>query len=217
MPSPIDALRFVHTAICVEVRDIEQEAHEQSPDAATLVERIEFIARIIDLHTKGEEVGLFPALRERVPHVDDPYLFDHREEKELLDELREVARACADGGTEGDWQRLRRQTVALVEHVDAHVGKENGLILPLVAEHFAPPEQAEMVGKIVGTIGPQDMQAAMPWVVRCQAPDDAEAYVRGLMRAMPPQAFAAAKGWIEGGVPAERWNDLTARIPELAG
>ena len=110
---------------------------------------------------------------------------------------------------------LARDCSALRVSVTLHSTKEDELILPLVDEHFSPAEQGEMVGKILSTISREDMVEFVPWIVDRQPPDTAEAYVRGLMGAMPAPVFAAAKGWIEGGISAEKWQDLKARIPEL--
>jgi len=217
-PAPINALRFVHTAIQVEAEQLEEACRVASSPAAAgeLAPRFAFLAEVIDYHTSGEEIGLFPALVERAPRIADTYLFDHEEEETLLKEINGLVTACAAGGSEEDLTRLRRQSVALAEHITSHIRKENELILPAVEDQFTPPEQGAMVGKILSAIPQEKMALAVPWVVERQSPEVAEAYVRSLMMAMPPPVFTAAKGWIQGGVPAERWNDLTTRIPELA-
>jgi hypothetical protein len=113
-------------------------------------------------------------------------------------------------------ERLRRQTIALTEHLALHSRKEDELITPLVEEHFSPPEQASMLQEILAAIPRAEMSTGVPWIVSRQEPDDREAYVRGLMAAMPAPAFEAAKGWIRDGIPADQWADLTSRIEGLA-
>ena len=58
MPGPIDTLRFVHAAITREADDLEAAVGASDPAAAgALAERIELFGRLVNLHTRGEEVG----------------------------------------------------------------------------------------------------------------------------------------------------------------
>ena len=216
MPGPIDSLRFVHEAILAEADAIEAAVAEAgSPaDAGELAARVAYYGSLVDRHTRGEEIGLFPALAEKVPGLAEAYVFDHRDERELFEELAGLFERCA-GGDADALSRLRRQVVALSEHVHSHVRKENELVLPLVHEHFTPPEQGAMVQKILSTIPPEDMQVAVPWIVSRLRTETAVAYVRVLEGAMPPPVFAAAKGWLRNGLSAERWGALGAEIPSL--
>ncbi len=81
--APIDGIRFVHAAICNEARDIELQAHSAATpeEAGALLDRLEFYAELIDGHTRGEELGLFPPLVQRSPHIADTYLLDHDDER----------------------------------------------------------------------------------------------------------------------------------------
>lgn len=220
MPGPIDSLRYVHAAIEVEASALERRAREASSpaQAGALADDVAWFAEIVGYHTRGEEAGMFPPLAEKLPHVHDTYLFDHVEERELLDRIEKTCGACAEAAGDGmdALEALRRDTVALAAHAQSHIRKENELILPLVHEHFPPPEQAVMIKNILATIPAEKMAKVVPWVVERQSPDGAAAYVRGLMHAMPEPVFAQARGWIQSGIAAERWSDLTARIPELA-
>ena len=218
MPGPIDALRFVHSAILAEAAALEQAAHDAgSPgDAAPLRERVALFSELVDAHTRGEEAGLFPVLAERAPKIADTYLFDHTEERALFAAMLDSLDRCAQGDAQA-LATLRRQTIALSEHSGSHVRKENELVLPYVAEHFPPPEQGEIVQKILSVFTPEQMAAAVPWIVRNVSLDEAVAYTGAISKAMPPPVFAKAKGWIEAGVPAERWQALVERVEGLSG
>ncbi|MBW2463991.1 MAG: hypothetical protein JRH11_20250 [Deltaproteobacteria bacterium] len=89
-------------------------------------------------------------------------------------------------------------------------------MVPLIAERFSPPEQGAIVNDILSAIPKEAMPKLVPWIVERQSVEDAVAYVSALRGAMPPPVFAAARGWIEGGVAPERWRALVERIPELA-
>lgn len=218
MPGPIDSLRYVHTAIEVEAARLETRALEASSpaDASALAEDLAWLGELIGYHTRGEEAGLFPPLAEKLPHVHDTYLFDHVEERELLARLEKNCAACSGSNGEAALAELKRDAVALNAHAKSHIHKENDLILPLVHEHFPPPDQAKMIQAILATIPPEKMAKAVPWIVERQGPEEAAAYVRVLMHAMPEPVFAQAKTWIRAGIDAQRWADLTNRIPALA-
>lgn len=214
MPSPIDSLRFVHTAIQVESAALVSLA----ADAAALPAmqgRLTDLADLIRAHTAGEEAGLFPALAERYPHYADTYLHDHVDERQTLDEAA-AALAAAVAGEAGAQGRLQAALLRLQLHAHAHIAKENELVLPLVAAEYSVPEQVAMVQKVLSTIPPQEMPRFVPWIVARNPLPAACAYVRILQGAMPPPVFEMAKGWIRNGVDAERWQGLTAEIEGLA-
>jgi hypothetical protein len=112
---------------------------------------------------------------------------------------------------------FQRELYAFALQAQAHIDKENTFILPLVAEKFSPPEQGGMMQQIISAIPKEAMAQAVPWLVARQTMDDAVAYVNGLAAAMPEPVFQAAKGWIQGGVDAERWAALQERVPQLRG
>jgi hemerythrin-like domain-containing protein len=217
MPGPIDSLRFVHAAILAEADELETlVASTTTPsEAGALAERIDYFGELVNSHTKGEELGLFPPLVERDEAIAETYLFDHLEEQATFAELSALAARCREGDTDA-LARLRRETVALVTNVQSHVAKENELILPRVGELFAPDEQARMVGAILSTFTPEETARAVPWIVARLDPDTAAAYVNVLAHAMPPPVFDAAKGWIRGGISDEQWHALVERAPVVA-
>lgn len=216
MPGPIDTLRFVHTAILVETTHLENRVREagRPEDVADLGDAVDALAELVDFHTHGEEVGMFPPLREKWPTIDDTYLLDHEDERKLYAAIKADIARCANGDANA-LASLRRHTVALATQTESHIRKENTLILPFVGEHFSPPEQGTMVQNILGAIPKEKMAAAVPWIVDRQPIEEAEAYVRAMMVAMPPPVFAAAKGWIAAGCRDERVAALRERIEEL--
>jgi len=217
MSGPIYSLKFVHDAICAELRRFEAQAlaAEDAASIGELADDLSFFRELMGLHHAGEEVGVFSLLDEGSPGYAATYLFDHKAEIAHLDSLCEQAQA-ARGGGDVRFADFRRELAAVVSGGLTHIEKENTLILPELASRFSPSEQGEIVGKVIGAIPKDMMPALVPWIVARLEDDGAEAYVRGLMAAMPAPAFAAAKGWIKGGVSESRWNALAERIPELA-
>lgn len=208
----IQSLRFVHTAIATEARALEARALSSELDG--LDEAFAWFARLSKLHTDGEEVGLFPALEERVPNSGATFLHDHDEEEALFAEILELL-PRARGGDGEAVARLRRQCIALTEHLVPHIDKENGWVLPLVEEHFTPPEQGAMVGRILSTIGPEDMARAVPWIMNRISHDQRVAYATVLSNAMPPPVFEACKGWLSEGLPSDVHAALAEAVPAI--
>ncbi len=215
MPGPIDSLLFVHSAILAEAAAIEDAAHSATTvEVPELRDRIAFFSRLVDLHTKGEEKGLFPRLAERQDQIPTPYLHDHVHERKLFSELLDLCDECKSDADA--FVRLRRQSIALREHATAHISKENEILIPLVHETFTPEEQGVMLADILSVIPPEDMAQAVPFIVsRCDE-DTAAKYVGALAGAMPPPVFEKAKGWIADGVDAERLAALKQKVPALA-
>jgi hypothetical protein len=216
MPGPIDSLRFVHAAILTEADELEAAigGTDDPAVAGALADRLEFFGQLVDGHTRGEEVGLFPPLVERDPALAETYLFDHVEERELFATLGSLCRSCRDGDADA-LPRLQREIVALAVHAHSHVGKENELVLPRVGELFSPEQQGRMVGDILSAFTPEETARSVPWIVARLDADTAAAYVGVLSAAMPPPVFEAAKGWIRDGISAEQWSALTERAPAL--
>ena len=219
---PAENIRFIHTAISREVRELEDEAGVADGTEAldALAARLERFVMIVKGHNQGEEVGLFADLEQRAPRVAATYLFDHRDEAALFDAIRvRLAAARAASGTTrgGELATMRRHMVALTEHVTAHVRKEDELITPLVVELFSPPEQGAQIGKMMAQFPPTAMAMIMPWLVSKLELDDRVAYLGMLARAMPPERLVMAHGWIRAGLGEAAWATLAARVPGLPG
>jgi len=216
MQGPIHGLKFVHKAIAEELRSFEAQAAEAKSAAAigAMADDLHFFREAMSFHHLGEEVGIFPLLDESSPGYAATYLFDHAAERAHLDSLCKQATEARTGDAI-DLASFRRELSTVMDNGLAHIDKENTLLIPVLAERYSPPEQAEIVGKVVGAIPKEKMAALVPWIVARLDHDEAEEYVRGLMKAMPAPVFAAAKGWIRGGVPESAWAALQERIPEL--
>ena len=111
---------------------------------------------------------------------------------------------------------MRRQSIALTEHVLPHVHKEDTLITPLVCELFTPAEQGAQIGKMMGGFPPELLAKAMPWMIRMIDVDDRVAYVQMIQKVMPPERFGVACGWIRGGVNTDVWSGIASRVPGVA-
>jgi len=217
---PVEGIRFVHAAICTEVRAIEDAAaRAESPDdLAALAQRVDFFSQVNRAHTDGEEAGLYPDLETKLRHVGAAYLHDHREDHALFADLAQritAAREATAATRAGLLAAMRRQTIALTEHVLPHVHKEDTLITPLIAELFSPAEQGAQIGKMMAGFSPALMAKTLPWLVSSIEAEDRIAYLNMLKAVMPPERLTVACGWIRDGVAADVWSGITARVPGL--
>ena len=218
---PAEGIRFIHAAICREVVELEdQAAVAESPEQlAALDQRLASFAQIVILHGEGEEASIYPAIETKLRAVGAAYLHDHQDEKALFADLRAkiaAARAASGATRAGALAKVRRQAIALTEHLTPHVHKEDALITPLLCELFTPPEQGAQIGQMMGVFPPDVMARTLPWLVGHLTPDDRVSYMMMLERALPPERFAGACGWIRGGVAADVWAGVTARVPGLS-
>lgn len=220
--SPIAGIRFIHTAIRRETADIERIAG--APVTAEIAEklsgRLDFLTKHIHLHTEGEATAIFPTIETKEANIAVHYLHDHKEEENLLHAVKELAdvlrkESAEPRVTEARTELLRNAT-ALRYHAWLHSTKEEEIIVPMIQKHFSPPEQGGIVKNILGGYKPDELKEVIPWTIVWLDPNDREAYVRVMQKGMPPQAFNALKDWLRTGTPAEVWNDLSKRVPELA-
>jgi len=215
---PAQGIRFVHIAICREVKAIEDQAAmiDSPAELAALGERVAQFHTVNKLHTDGEEISIYHDLEAKLPHVRGAYLHDHKEDHELfLDVSARIKSAAeADGATRpGILKGLRRQTIALTEHMLPHVHKEDTLVTPLLVEHFTPPEQGAQIGRLMAGFPPEVMARTLPWMIGHLDPDDRVTYVAMIQKIMPPDRFGIACGWIRAGIAADTWSAITARVP----
>jgi len=217
LPGPINALRFVHSAILLESQRLEDRAHGElsQEEAQQLGSELAVFDRLMDGHTKGEEIGLFPKLAERESHFAETYLRDHEVEHALFRDLA----AAIDRLSRGDdsaRSAIRRLTSAIRHHVVTHIGKENELVIPYVDANFAPPEQGQMLGQVLSVFTPADMETFLPWIVARLDDDTAVAYLGALGGAQPPEVFAKSCAWIKAGIPEAQRARLAQRVDALA-
>jgi hemerythrin-like domain-containing protein len=215
---PAQGIKFVHIAICREAQAIEAQADtsESPAELAALGDRLAMFHQINKLHTDGEEVSMYADLEQKLPHVRGAYLHDHHDDHELFQDLAAHIKAAstATGTTRADAvKKMRRQAIALTEHVLPHVHKEDTLITPLIVELFTPAEQGAQIGRMMGGFPPEVMARTMPWMIGHLDADDRVAYVAMMQKVQPPERFTVACGWIKSGIGADAWAPIASRVP----
>ena len=113
---------------------------------ALIANYYENVLSFLQAHHDGEEVLIFPLLRERCP--DDCALIDHMAEQHheamaLLEEAR-GALAAWPGGDATAQAKAQETLVALHGHLLEHLEQEEQNVLPLAAEHLSMQEWGAM-------------------------------------------------------------------------
>ena len=216
MQGPIDSLRFVHTALEREILDLERlVSTAKTPDeAARTKDRFEFLERLCEGHTRGEEAALFPDLDTKIPSLSRTYLFDHEDERAAFGRIRASLEACA-GGDGAAVDPLVREVTKLSDHLTRHIRKENELVLPMVHAHFTHEAQAGIIGRIVAMFTAADMAQVVPFIVGWLDAADRVRYVNILAKAVPEAGFRALSGRIKERLDEAAWGALVAEVPAL--
>jgi hypothetical protein len=214
---PAEGIHFIHAAICREAAEIEALAAQAATpkDAAAIVERVKTFARVLKLHTEGEEGSLLEDLEGRLPHVRDAYVLDHRDEERLVTEVIAAAERVRSTADADALTALRRVVAALAHHVLLHVRKENELLVPLLVSLYSPAEQAAQAGRMMAAFPAEELRKVVPWLVSRLEESQAAAYVAMVKAVAPEERFRTVAGWIKEGVEGDVWRGICARVEGL--
>ncbi len=224
METPIRSVRYIHKAIKVDTQKLEDEVGRLAPDdmdgAGDIARRLDFLTSVVKTHEDGEESAIFPLVDERVYPVSAPYLLDHRTDqlhmREMVEAFERLATMRDAGERAGLLHQVSRQAIVLNAAMNLHVRKEEDLVVPLIEEHFSLEQQGDIVSAAVAHFTPEQLQVALPWIVKAQTLDDREMFLRGMMAIMPPPVFQMVLGWAQAALPESEWTELERRLPKAA-
>ncbi len=224
MVRPMQGILYIHNAIIKETSDLEEATRELDRDSAAqlagLKEKLIFFDKVLQVHEGGEEEFFFPPMAERESHVASAYVFDHNHHGTLYAEVMSLV-----GGIDGSSstaekrdlsRRLARETVALNTLMNAHVAKENELLVPVFEEFFSIEEQGEIIGRAMSHMGPEMMAQLLPWMFMGQTGvDDRVGMMQEFQQMVPPQAFTGMVQMLSQSVDGDVWQQVVNRMPEL--
>ncbi|MFZ5481802.1 MAG: hemerythrin domain-containing protein [Myxococcota bacterium] len=208
-------IRFVHAAIIRSAAGLRTDAHEV--DLATLLERAEILGRVVELHTRGEEVSVLPAVAERAPDVAAPFVADHEDGEALLAEIVALARTSRTGARvpDADDDAARETIAAFATHVLQHAEGEEERLVPALERLFSPAEQVELMRKLWSTFSPVQFAAVVPWILEHLDPAQRVTYLRDLHDEMEPEPFARIRDLVRRQLPAHVVNAISAELPSV--
>ena len=168
--------------------------------AAVIGGHIEFMSRILHAHHEGEDVLLYPLLRERQPeHADLFALMDaeHSGMDELVATLLAATQAWTANPSAENRAQLHVAVFPLERALLAHLSKEEEAVLPLAAESLSQEEFGAIGVHSRASLPPDQLALALGFIL-----DDTSAELGDLVRSgMPPEALA---GFEQFGMPLYR-------------
>ena len=210
MSGPLDLVRCIHNAFRRDLFQIDASTFEWAKNGGNMTDifdRLEIVSEILDYHAQGEEVAVFPALDNLIPHVSQAYFLDHRELDKMVDNLQTMR-------DKPDPLTTARATAVLESHLRIHLNKEDAHLYPLLAEQTTESEQIEIGRKMSGKVPPERFPALVQWLLPLLDFDDRVVITMGWMKMMPPQVFANLKPVMKK-LMAQDWVALAKRIPQL--
>ena len=219
MPGPVYGLQFVHRAIQNGLMEVDQESTGLSESFSTeaaqaLQGKYAILGKLINLHADSEDVALFPALEEKQQGVTTSYSEDHKEEKSKLQSIQEKLEGLLSSGkADADLLRgLKTEASHYAESLISHMDKEEKELWPLMDQHYTPPEQLPVMGKIGAFFKVEDLEQIVPWIVMNLDPSSRVSYIQLVKMVFPAPVFEMAKGWIQESVTEEVWQSIEATI-----
>ena len=210
MSGPLDLVRCIHNAFRRDLFQIDALTFNLAKNGGNMTDifdRLEIVSEILDYHAQGEEVAVFPALDNLIPHVSQAYFLDHRELDKMVDNLQTMR-------DKPDPLTTARATAVLESHLRIHLNKEDAHLYPLLAEQTTESEQIEIGRKMSGKVPPERFPSLVQWLLPLLDFDDRVVITMGWMKMMPPQVFANLKPVMKK-LMAQDWVALTKRIPQL--
>lgn len=104
---------------------------------------------------------------------------------------------------------LKEEAAHYVGSITTHMEREENGLWRLMDQHYTPPEQGAIMGKIGAFFKPEQLIQVVPWIINNL--DDAnwqEGYVQLIKIAFPEPVFEMVKGWIKEGISDEVWSGI---------
>ena len=216
MPSPLDGIRYIHAAIMAEADQLDALALSAKTDkeAHAIRDRVSFYEHLLKIHTDAEERHVFPLLDGKLPTSAQTYLFDHKEEKTIIDKVGKLSQPSAGKGPQQpEFAHAMRE---LRNHLSLHVRKENELIVPLLTELLSIADQGKLAGALMAEVPKEMYPILLPWLMARLTVEDRIGYLSMVKAGAPPPAFASMVGLVRQSLSPSEVAVLAKAIPELA-
>lgn len=210
MSRPIDIIRCFHNAFRRDIAQIDDTVYSiarEGGDFTSVLDRLHTMNELLDIHARGEEAAVFPAMDKLLPQVATPYLMDHRELDNMVDDLETIRK-------DSDPLTTARATAILRSFLRIHLNKEDAHLYRILRERTTDNEQIDIGALMSRSIPPDKYPTMIQWVLPLLDLEDQVIVAKGWANVMPPQVFAGIRPLIEKAV-AGNWVKLTTLVPEL--
>ena len=210
MSRPIDIIRPFHNAFRRDIAQIDDtvvKIAREGGNTTSVLDRLHTMNEMLDIHARGEEAAVFPAMDKLVPQVATPYLMDHRELDRMVNVL-EAIRKNPDPLT------TARATAILDSFLRIHLNKEDAHLYKILRERTTDDEQIAIGVLMSRSVPPDRFPTMIQWLFPLLDLEDQVVVARGWVNVMPPQVFSGIKPLIVKAI-AGNWVRLTSLVPEL--
>ncbi|MBO9678459.1 MAG: hemerythrin domain-containing protein [Acidovorax sp.] len=190
-------------------------------DAQELTAGLDQLDALLDaasFHLRHENDVIHPAIEARHPGASHRIAAEHREHLEAIATLRTQAAALRAQPAAAAAHRLYRQLAAFIaenfEHMDVEESRHNQALWAA----YSDAELQAMEGRILASIGPQEMTLWLRWMLPAFRPTERAQLIAGMPPGAQAPVLAMARSLLDGAAWAKLREalDTAAPVPCLA-
>ena len=147
----------------------------------------------IESHLAHEEQFIHPAIEERRPGATAGLMDDHAEHANMIGAIRVLLAAIRSGSPSTRpalWRALYLCFADLFAENITHMAEEEEVTQPLLEELYTSDELQALEGRLLASIGPGEMLAAMRIMLPGNDFEFRVHMLNGAKHALPPEVFA---------------------------
>jgi len=169
-------------------------------DPQDLVAGLDQLDALLDAgrcHLQHENDFIHPAIEARSRGVSDRIAAEHREHLDAIGTLSSQAAALRAAPEPAAAHRLYRQLAAFIadnlEHMDVEETRHNQALWAA----YGDAELREIEGRILASIGPQEMSQWLRWMIPALSPAERAQLITGMPEAVRAPVLATARSLLD--------------------
>lgn len=207
------ALRLGHCSILPALGSLDYRDRAKTEKVMADLRRLLAVGRG---HLEGENREIHAALEQRVPGASAHAAHDHEDHEASFAEIEELIRAIEQAELpqrELAGRRLYRRYAVFAAHDLEHMNVEETELLTALHDAFTDEELKAIEGRIIASIPPEKMMAAMALMAPALNHDERVELLAKMQQAMPEAIF---QGVLASAIkPSLAVNDYAALMGEL--
>lgn len=199
-----------HTLNRLGVMDIADEA-----EVTEILAELRGVLAFLAGHLKHEDEQVHPAMEARAPGSTASLDTDHRGHEAAIQDLEVLAAAveaapAAERARAATWlyRAFARFTGENLEHMDYEETHNNAVLW----DAYSDEEILGIEHRVVAALSPEEMGAAMGWMLRGMAPAERAAKLAGIRAAAPAPAFQGLLALAQAKLSPRDWGKLAQAL-----